>query len=135
MFYEVTSKRNVVDLSGNNRETTEKFILKELEFFSEAENKILEYFNNECTVTAIKQSKVMEFANERDDSDQYIYLATLEQIFIDEKSGAEKSMKYLIGLFAENIDDATNIANEYKKQIDDDMHLVCVKKTKFADLL
>ena len=135
MFYEVTSKRITVDLKGNDKEVTEKFVLKDLEFFAEAETKVYELFNNENSVTAIKQSKIMEFANERCKDEQDIYLATLEQIFIDEKTGAEKSMKYLIGLFAENIDDATNVANEYKKQIDDDMHLVCVRKTNFVELL
>lgn len=135
MFYEVTSKRVIVDLKGNDKEVTEKFVLKDLEFFAEAETKVYELYNNENSVTAIKQSKIMEFANERCKDEQDIYLATLEQIFIDEKTGAEKSMKYLIGLFAENIDDATNVANEYKKQIDDDMHLVCVRKTNFVELL
>ena len=135
MFYEVTSKRITVDLKGNDKEVTEKFVLKDLEFFAEAETKVYELFNNENSVTAIKQSKIMEFANERCKDEQDIYLATLEQIFIDEKTGAEKSMKYLIGLFAENIDDAANVANEYKKQIDDDMHLVCVRKTNFVELL
>lgn len=135
MFYEVTSKRVIVDLKGNDKEVTEKFVLKDLEFFAEAETKVYELYNNENSVTAIKQSKIMEFANERCKDEQNIYLATLEQIFIDEKTCAEKSMKYLIGLFAENIDDATNVANEYKKQIDDDMYLVCVRKTNFVELL
>lgn len=135
MFYEVVSKRIGQDAKGNDKEITEKFVLKDLEFFAEAETKVYELFNNENTVTAIKQSKIMEFANERCKDEQNIYLATLEQIFIDEKTGAEKSMKYLIGLFAENIDDATNVANEYKKQIDYDMHLVCVRKTNFVELL
>ena len=61
-----------------------------------------EFSNNENVVTAIKQSKILAFVNKRISDEQAIYFATIENIIIDD-SGAEKSSKYVVGLFAESI--------------------------------
>lgn len=135
MFYEVVSKRTIVDKKGNDKEISEKFMFENLELFGEAENKMLEFYNNENDVTAIKQSKLMEFVNSRSDDKQAIYLATLESVFIDEETGAEKTTKYLVGVFAMALEDATIILNEYMQQGMQDFVLVSVKKTKIVDLL
>lgn len=135
MFYEVVSKRIGQDAKGNDKEITEKFMFENLELFGEAENKMLEFYNNENEVTAIKQSKLMEFVNRRSDEKQAIYFATLESSFIDEDTGAEKAIKYLVGVFAMALEDATIILNEYIKQGMEDFVLVGIKKTKIVDLL
>jgi hypothetical protein len=44
-------------------------------------------------------------------------------------------MLYPVALFAETIDSAKDIANEYIKQGLSDMTLVAIKKTKFIDLI
>lgn len=135
MFYEVTSKRTIVDLKGNDREISEKFLFENLEFFAEAEQKMYLHFNNENTVVAIKQSKLMEFVNNRADDEQSIYYATIESIFVDENTGEEKATKYVVGLFAKSIDEANRIANQYMSQGLADLVLVGIKKTKIVDLL
>jgi hypothetical protein len=134
MFYEVTSKRTIQDAKGNDKEIAEKYLFENLEFFAEAEQKMYEFFNNENVVTAIKQSKILAFVNKRISDEQAIYFATIENIIIDD-SGAEKSSKYVVGLFAESIEEANKIANEYIKQEMIDSTLVGIKKTKIVDLL
>ena len=135
MFYEVTSKRTIVDLKGNDKEISEKYLFENLEFFAEAEQKMYEHLNNENDVTAIKQCKIMEFVNQRSDNEQSIYYATIESIFVDENTGEEKATKYVVGLFAKSIDEANRIANEYMRQGLADLVLVGIKKTKIVDLL
>lgn len=135
MFYEVTSKRTVMDAKGNDKLIAEKYLIENIEFFAEAEQKILEYFNNENEVPAIKQSKLKEFVNKRTTETQTIFFATLESIFVDELTGEDKATKYVVGLFAENIDDAYVITNNYISQGLEDLVLVGIKKTKIVELI
>ena len=135
MFYEVTSIVTRANSDGFDKEYKEKFFIENCEFFAEAEVKMLEYYNNENSVTAIKQSKVREFVNKRSNDDEHIYIATIEDIFIDEDSGEEKRTKYEIGLFAKNVNEATRLTNEYLRQGMNDFELVKVSKTKFLDII
>lgn len=135
MVYEVTSKRTIVDLKGNDREISEKFLFDKLEFFAEAEQKMYQHFNNENNVIAIKQCKIMEFVNKRTDDEQSIYYATIESLFIDETTGEEKATKYVVGLFAKSVDEANTIVNNYMKQGLSDLTLVGIKRTKIVDLI
>ena len=135
MFYEVTSKRTVIDLKGRDKEIAEKYLFENIEFFAEAEQRAYEMFNNENNVIAIKQCKIMEFVNKRTDEEQSIYYATIESTFIDENTGEEKATKYVVGLFAKSIDEANRITNEYMAQGLADLVLVGIKKTKIVDLL
>lgn len=135
MFYEVTSKRTVMDAKGNDKLIAEKYLVENIEFFAEAEQKILTYFNNENEVPAIKQHKLKEFVNKRTTETQTIFFATLESIFVDELTGEDKATKYVVGLFAENIDDAYVITNKYMSQGLEDLVLVGIKKTKIVELI
>ena len=135
MFYEVTSKRTVMDAKGNAKLIAEKYLVENIEFFAEAEQKILTYFNNENEVPAIKQSKLKEFVNKRTTETQTIFFATLESIFVDELTGEDKATKYVVGLFAENIDDAYVITNKYMSQGLENLVLVGIKKTKIVELI
>lgn len=134
MFYEVTSKRFIVDAKGNDREIAEKYLFENLEFFAEAEQKMYEHLNNENTVTAIKQCKIMEFVNQRSDDEQSIYYATIESLFVDD-NGNEKATRYIVGMFAKSVDEANRITNEYMKQGLADLVLVGIRKTKIVDLI
>lgn len=96
---------------------------------------VKELFNYENEVTSVKQSKIYEFANEREDDDQFIYLSTIEATFINEDDGSEKVTKYVVGVFAMSVEEATSISKEYMKQGLADMTLTSVKKTKFIELL
>ena len=50
MYYEVTSKRVVVDPKGNDKEISERFIVVNCELFGEAEMKTLQEYNGENDV-------------------------------------------------------------------------------------
>jgi hypothetical protein len=135
MYHEVVSKRVGVDSKGRDREFQEKFLVENKEFCAEAEVMVRELFNYENEVTSVRQSKIYEFANEREDDDQFIYLSTIEATFINEDDGSEKVTKYVVGVFAMSVEEATSISKEYMKQGLTDMTLTSVKKTNFIELL
>lgn len=134
MIHEVTLKRTVVDAKGCDKEIKENYLVENKVFCAEAEATMLEYWNAECEVTSVRQSKIVEFVNQRANDEQEIYLAEVESIFVDE-DGEEKPTKYVVGLFATSVEEATNMMKEYMKQGIQDMRLVSVKRTKIADLL
>lgn len=134
MFYELSLKRNTVSESGLEKDVSEKYIIEGAELFCEAEAKALEYFNGECNVTAIKQSKIREFINKANTDDE-IYLSCVADVYIDEKTGKEKELKYVVAVFATSVDDATKKTLEYMKQGLNDFVLNSVKKTKFLEVI
>ena len=134
MFYEVTCTRVVINERGNDKEVKERFIVDNAVFFAEAESKVLGYYNNQCDVVAIKQSNINEFVNEDTGEDNEIYLSTIVTIFVDD-NGNEKEQKYVVGVFANSIEDATNKTYYYMKQGLEDFILVGVKRTNFVEVL
>lgn len=136
MYFEVTSKRVVIDPKGNDKEISERFIVDNCELFGEAEMKTLQEYNGENDVVAIKQSKIREFVNEKnEEQDEHIYLATIVSIFVDENTGAEKETKYVVGLWATSTENATKIAVDYMSQGLSDLVLVGIKRTNFVDII
>lgn len=134
MFYEVISKRIIIDAKGNDKEIAEKFIIDNCEFCQEAEKAMLLEYNGENRCTSIKESNLREFVNKRQDDDQAIFLATLEDVFVTD-DGDEKATRYVVGLFANTVEEATKIMIEYMKQGLNNLSLVSIKKTKIVDLL
>ena len=135
MFYEVSNKITVVDKRGNDKQIVEKILVENINLFSEAELKAIECYNNENEVVAIKQlPKLMEFVNKRESEDQAIYAATIESVFIDDDNN-EKTTRYIVGIFALSLEDATNIAIEYMRGGMTDLSLVSIKKTKIVEVI
>ena len=135
MFYESVSKRTIIDQkSGNDKDINERFIVENCELCSECEQKILEYWNGECDVISVKQSKIREFINERNSEDQSIFLATIEDVYIDE-DGEEKTTKYIVGLFSVSVEESTKMVVDYMKQGMSNLRLTSIKKTKIIDVL
>lgn len=134
MFYEVISKRIIIDAKGNDKEIAEKFIIDNCEFCSEAEKVMLLEYNGENRCTSIKESNLREFVNERQDDDQAIFLATLEDVFVTD-DGDEKATRYVVGLFANTVEEATKIMIEYMKQGLSNLQIIAIKKTKIIELL
>lgn len=135
MFYEVSNKITVVDKKGNDKQIVEKILVENINLFSEAELKAIERYNNESEVVAIKQlPKLMEFVNKRESEDQAIYAATIESVFIDDDNN-EKTTRYIVGIFALSLENATNIALEYMRGGMTDLSLVSIKKTKIVEVI
>ena len=134
MFFEVTSKIVKTNEKGQDKEISEKFFVDNCEFFAEAEARMIEYYNNENNVVAIKASKVREFINKREDEEQDIYIAVIEDTFISD-DGESKKTKYEVGLFSVDISTANKTTHEYMKQGLNDMELVKIYKTKFLEII
>ena len=100
MYFETSNKITVVDKKGNDRQVVEKILVNNVNLFSEAELKSIEWYNNENEVVAIKMlPKLMDFANERTHLEEAIYMATIESLFVDEDDN-EKTTRYNVGIYA-----------------------------------
>jgi len=133
MYYEVTIRRTVVDKKGNDRSVTEKYICENIELFAEAEQRVLEYFNAECDVTAIKRSPIREFANKPCD-DAAIYIATITDTFVRD-DGSENKTHYKVALYAKSVTDANKVVQEYMAQGLSDMECDKIEKTTFLEVI
>lgn len=135
MFYESVSRRTIIDpKSGNDKEINERFIVENCILCAECEQKILEYWNGECEVTSVKQSKIREFINDRQNDEQSIFLATIEDTFVSD-DGEEKAMSYIVGLFSESVEESTKIVVDYMNQGLSNFTLTSIKKTKIVDVI
>lgn len=134
MYYLVKSKRTVPTDKGVDKVIAENYLVDKCIFFAEAEVKMLEEYNNENEVVAMKQSKIREFVNNRIKEEQDIYIAIIEDIFVDDDAN-EKRIKYEVGMFAESVSDATRIVLDYMKQGIQDFELVKVYKTNIVDII
>lgn len=131
MYFEAVIKRND---ENKGKEVTERFIVKGVELFAEAEATMLAEFSNGCNVVAVKQSKIKDIVNSRMDEEEDIYYATLEQYYISE-TGDEKSTKTDVALFANDMTDAKSKLDAYLKQGMQDMSIFKITKTKFLDVI
>lgn len=134
MFYEISSRRVVIDRKGFDKFITEHFLVGDTELFSEAEQAGLELYNGENDIVAIKRSNLKEFVNKRRDDDENIFIATIELISNDGKDNESKT-KFEVALFAYRVDNAMSIIMDYMKGIAQDHSLIGVKKSKFLDLI
>lgn len=134
MYYLVKSKRTVPTDKGVDKVIAENYLVDKCIFFAEAEVKMLEEYNNENEVVAMKQSKIREFVNNRIKDDQDIYIAIIEDIFVEDDE-SEKRIKYEVGVFAESVSEATRIVLDYMKQGIQDFELVKVYKTNIVDII
>lgn len=135
MFYEVSNRITVVDKKGNDRQIVEKILVENINLFSEAELKAIEWYNNENEVVAIKQCpKLMEFINPRTSEEEAIYAATIESVFIDDDD-KEKTTRYIVGVYANTLEQATDLTSAYMKEGLSDLSLVSLKKTKIVEVI
>jgi hypothetical protein len=134
MYYLVKSKRTVPTDKGVDKVVAENYLVDKCIFFAEAEVKMLEEYNNENEVVAMKQSKIREFVNNRVKDEQDIYIAIIEDIFVEDDE-SEKRIKYEVGVFAESVSEATRIVLDYMKQGIQDFELVKVYKTNIVDII
>ena len=135
MFYEIGVKNTILDKNGNEKEVTNKYIVKNQELFAEAEQKGLELPLTNSDVIAIKRSKIREFANEPTDAaDEAIYIATIVDT-ITKDNGDEKKMKYEVALYAVSVTDANKVVQSYMAQGLADMECEGIKKTSFIEVI
>lgn len=136
MIYEATITHIVIDDKGNDKTKKERFIIDNMETFSEVESMLFEEYGSlrEFDVPAIKRSNIKEIANKRQSDEDKIYIAEIEDVFTTD-TGEEKPIKYKIAFFSSsNFDDALCFITEFLKQ-GFDMSLISLKQSNFVDVL
>lgn len=122
-------------IDTKKRKKLETYILNK-NFFSEAEYKVTEILNtqhNEGTVDSfeiqsLKLSTIKEIADQYEG--QYSFLATLKDIYHDD-NGNEKSMRYKVLLWANDLTSATHNARELQRQ-GYDMQIEVLKEVDYT---
>ena len=140
MFYHIKINYDSLNEQGANVNKNEEYLVKDCDLHAEAEQRgyehASEYQFNEPDITSVKRSNIREFVNEDPDEDEtIIYDAIIADIYINENTGKEKLLKYHVGVFAENMDDATKKVYEYMKQGMNDMRFIGVKETKIVEII
>lgn len=140
MFYHIKINYESLNEQGVNVNKNEEYLVKDCELHAEAEQRGYEYASeyqfNEPDITSVKRSNIREFVNEDPDEDEtIIYDAIIADIYINENTRKEKLLKYHVGVFAENMDDATKKVYEYMKQGMNDMRFIGVKETKIVEII
>lgn len=140
MFYHIKLNYEALNEQGANVNKNEEYLVKDCELHAEAEQRGYEYASeyqlNEPDITSVKRSNIREFVNEVADVDEdIIYDAIIADVYINEKTGKEKELKYHVGVFAKSMDDATKKVYEYMKQGLNDMRFIGVKETKILEII
>lgn len=138
MYYLIKAKYHSLNDRGKNVTKKEEYLVNNCIYHAEAEQKGYEYSSeyqlDDFDVTAVKRSNIREFVNEDDGYDNTIYQATIVDIFLTD-DGVEKETKYYVGIYAQDINDATKKVKEYMQQGIQDMRLIKVEETKIQQVL
>ena len=139
MFYHIKISYGSNE-QGVNVNKNEEYLVKDCELHAEAEQRGYEYASeyqfNDADIVSVKRSNIREFVNEVASEDEIIiYDAIIADVYINEKTGKEKELKYHVGVFAKNMDDATKKVYEYMKQGMTDMRFIGVKETKIVEII
>lgn len=123
---------------GEECSCKENYIIENRLTFTQVEERLYEEFESlykDLDVTAIKRSKLREIVNGRTPfGKERIFFATIADTFVNE-DGSEKEMKYVVALFANDMQDAHQKVKDYMAQGLNDMTLKQLKETKFLDIL
>lgn len=133
MYFEVQTSVIVTDEKGKTKEVQENYMVDGCEFFAQAEQVIIQHYDGNCDVLAIKKSKVREFVNDKTLDNEDIYVTTITQTY--EFNGKMTKMKYKVALYATSIQEATQRTQHYMAQGLDDMVCEEMKKTDFIEVL
>lgn len=136
MLIEVKSKvARIID--GKTRKRVENFVI-DCELFTQAEYTVMNNLANEQTqgtvegfeIQSLKISPIKEVAAQFDGSDTFI--ATLKDIWLDD-DGNEKSLKYKVLLWADNLTQANTNALQLARQ-GYDMQIEGIKQVDYEYL-
>lgn len=139
MFYEATYKYTAPDDKGRDKQHSERILIENPAGFAEAEEVAYKYATEnvpeECEVVGLSRKRIMEVVNnEPSDMAWKVYYVSLEATTIGDDD-KEKKIRYVVALYAHNIDEAHTIAREYRKQGFGDMTIVTVAETKLKAII
>lgn len=135
MIWESQIQYIAIDNKGNDKVKREKYIFKQGELFGEIESALYDKFGSLSgfEVADIKHSKITEVANARTNEDDLVWIADLEDTFVDE-NGVEKANRYKIAFYAQTFETAKSFITDYMRQ-GYQMDLVGLKLTKFEEVI
>lgn len=139
MFYEVAVKYNKLDQKGFNRRVTEKFLIRDAVSFTDAEKQIIEELTpfqyEEMDVVQIQRSRIKDCFNRSTGCGERIYIADIEFVTLEEKSGEEKRTGMSVCMFALTLADAKRVLDDSLRGSISDWETVKIRKSKFVDLI
>ena len=124
-------------IDGKTRKKTETFIVPNCELFVNAEHAVMSSLTNEGNtieeyqIQSLKLSQIKEIADQF--SGEHNYIATLKDIF-HEDNGTEKTMKYKVLLWADNLTQA-NANVEQMAREGYDMQIEGIKQVDYEYLV
>jgi hypothetical protein len=136
-MYEVKYSYTTIDNKGNDKVVKNTIICEHAASFGDAEEIAYDFANGETDldVIAVKRSSIKEIINIRASDNDKIFTATIvDTCYIDGKDEPVEN-KYILALYAEDINQAHSIVREYMKQGLNDMELVGLKCTKYLEIL
>jgi hypothetical protein len=136
-MYEVKYSYTTIDNKGNDKVVKNTIICEHAASFGDAEEIAYDFANGETDldVIAVKRSSIKEIINRRASDNDKIFTATIvDTCYIDGKDEPVEN-KYILALYAEDINQAHSIVREYMKQGLNDMELVGLKCTKYLEIL
>lgn len=135
MFYEIGLKITKQDeKSGNDKEIKEQYLVKDVEFFAEAEAKGCELYNGEADIFSVKRSNVIEAINNKELEDDIFYKAKLSNIYTDDK-GKEHENNYYILVAAKTMELAHKLVEDYMQANVLDLTFKSITETKILEII
>lgn len=125
----------IVYTSLEDKPVKENYVIEDAATFTDAEVQLTQRFGTLTgfDVVALKRSRVKEIANRRTDAKEAVWMAELQDAFVDD-NGDTKYTKYKVLFHSTTFEMAKRFIYEYSSQ-GYDLELVSMKKTKFVDVL
>jgi len=122
--------------SLESKTAKENYVIEEAANFTDAEVQLTQHLAalQDLDVVALKRSKIKEIANKRTNEKDCLWVAELQDSFVDEDSGETRYITYKVLFYSTTFEMAKRFICEYSKQ-GYDLELVSLKKTKFIDVL
>lgn len=125
MFYEVACKRT----NGLGKVISESYLVSNVLLFGEAETAIITKFDMAVDVCGVKRSKVLKVIN-KPSAESGIFVASV----MDRGNESDKWVKYEIAVYAQSIEEATQLALNYANAAEEIESIVtAVRESKFVE--
>ena len=135
LWFECKVRYEKLQESGAVKKVNEPYLVDALTF-TEAENRIIEeitpYISGEFSISAVKKTKIAEIFF--DESGDRYYMAKVNFVSLDEKSGNEKKVANFILVQASDFEDALKNFKKGMEGTMSDYELVSLAETMIMDV-
>ena len=135
LWFECKVRYEKLQESGAVKKVNEPYLVDALTF-TEAESRIIEeitpYISGEFSISAVKKTKIAEIFF--DETGDRFYMAKVNFITLDEKSGSERKVANFILVQASDFDDAVKNFKKGMEGTMSDFELVSLAETMIMDV-